>query len=580
MRAEEDLSLAGAVRRAAGKGALPRPGQAELSEAFALAASDGHDLVATAPVGTGKSLAYLVTAVRSAAHLGRDGRVLVSVSSKALQEQVSTKDFPAAAGVSGVSVAVLKGRTSYVCNLKAERGGLSKAASRWLTSSEDGDLTGASEKVAAELRPNLTTCRWTKCPLFSQCFGAAARTAAGNADVVVTNHALLASQATSPVASVLGSSTIGPFRSVVLDEAHSMPEWIRSIGAIRFDERMMASLAEATGTIVKDRPRNLEEVAAIAAEMEEVSGAGAFLSAARNILSPPYGWGWWTDDDGVLVAAPVMTAPVLRRLWDIQEHRPRVMATSGTLPNWRDLGLDSPEQVSIPSPFEAAYARSVLYVPAQTEAARAALSSQWGRFDSRRHMAWAMDDITEIATRTALGGGGTLVLTSTTSGARAAAGALKESGLEVITQWDRGAVASWRRRTTSVLVGTRSLMTGLDAPGDTCRSVIIDRVPRAAGNHADDMRVRALTSTTKLDEAVARDLVYAGDAAMLLEQASGRLIRSADDWGLLAVLDPRLAPGPWSYKGLAAGRYREALAAFGAPVHDLEAALGMLEAGR
>lgn len=195
-------------------------------------------------------------------------------------------------------------------------------------------------------------------------------------------------------------------------------------------------------------------------------------------------------------------------------------------------------------------------------------------------MAWAMDDITEIATRTALGGGGTLVLTSTTSGARAAAGALKESGLEVITQWDRGAVASWRRRTTSVLVGTRSLMTGLDAPGDTCRSVIIDRVPRAAGNHADDMRVRALTSTTELDEAVARDLVYAGDAAMLLEQASGRLIRSADDWGLLAVLDPRLAPGPWSYKGLAAGRYREALAAFGAPVHDLEAALGTLEAGQ
>lgn len=572
-----DLTLAAAVRRAAGPGAVPRPGQQGMSDAVATSLADRHDMVGQAPVGTGKSLAYLAPAVRMA-DAGK--RVLVSVSSKALQDQVAGKDFANAAGPSTVKVAVLKGRASYACHLRAESA--DAEANRWIRASDDGDLSGAGEAVADQLRPNLATCSWKSCPMYSYCFAARAQAAAGEADVVVTNHAMLATQATTPTSPILGSRTVGTFDAIILDEAHTVPDWIRSIGRVRIDDRLMAELARTTQTALRRHPRSLEEVAGLASEFEDVTGGSIMTDAARKVLSPPIGWGWWVEDDDVYVAGPVMTSPILRSLWSCQEgvDRPGVVAVSGTLPNWRDLGLDHPTHVSIDSPFASAYHRSLLYVPDQSQANLAALAGPGGRFDSSRHLEWAMDDVVALTTAAAAGGGGSLVLTATSEGARRVARRLARAGLVVMTQWDEGYADAWRADTTSVLVGTRSLMTGLDAPGDTCRLVIIDRVPRNAANPADDMRVRAAVELRRQNEHVAREGVYAGDAAMLLEQGTGRLIRSATDWGVLAVLDPRLAPGPWSYRGGAATMYRAALAAYGTPTHDVADAVSLLEAGR
>src|SRR3954471_1440825 len=88
-----------------------RPEQLELAAAVERALTSGEHLLAEAGTGTGKSLAYLIPALVSGQ------RVVVATATKALQEQLLTKDVPAAAAALGrrVRVAVLKGRQNYLC---------------------------------------------------------------------------------------------------------------------------------------------------------------------------------------------------------------------------------------------------------------------------------------------------------------------------------------------------------------------------------------------------------------------------------------------------------------------------------
>nr|WP_227993842.1 helicase C-terminal domain-containing protein [Pseudactinotalea sp. HY160] len=165
-------------------------------------------------------------------------------------------------------------------------------------------------------------------------------------------------------------------------------------------------------------------------------------------------------------------------------------------------------------------------------------------------------------------GGRAIVLSATSSAGRFYVEALRRRSRgrwQVHSQWDgRGkehTTRAWRADETSVLVGTRSYMTGVDAPGRTCSLVIVDRVPRGAANVVDDARVDVLAQD--MNEFRARDQVYAVDAAQLLEQAAGRLIRSTSDRGVVAVLDPRLLKKqPVSYPGSTRSIYMGALEHF------------------
>ena len=107
---EDVFGVGGAVAQVL-LGYEPRAEQAELARAVADALGTGEHLLAEAGTGTGKSLAYLVPALES----GR--RVVVATATKALQEQLLTKDVPIAAAALGreVKVAVLKGRQNYLC---------------------------------------------------------------------------------------------------------------------------------------------------------------------------------------------------------------------------------------------------------------------------------------------------------------------------------------------------------------------------------------------------------------------------------------------------------------------------------
>jgi len=265
-----------------------------------------------------------------------------------------------------------------------------------------------------------------------------------------------------------------------------------------------------------------------------------------------------------------------------------VAAMSATLPNGfgRDAGLHRPTR-SYESPFDTAYGRSLLFVPrASAPEDVEALNGGWPggkvRLDTARHTAWAASIIEELVQAN---NGSALILAATAAAGRSYADRLRAAGkgLPIHSQWDGGALrqitTEWREDVGSVLVGTRSLMTGVDAPGETCSLVVVDRVPRAAGNPVDDARVEALTPAVG-DRWLADSLVYASDAALLLEQAAGRLIRSVGDSGMVAVLDPRLLKtGSFSYAARSRDTYMMALHRFARKTADLDEALEFLRTG-
>jgi ATP-dependent DNA helicase DinG len=259
---------------------------------------------------------------------------------------------------------------------------------------------------------------------------------------------------------------------------------------------------------------------------------------------------------------------------DSEEHRLSVTAVSATVPTGfaREAGLDAVTG-DYETPFAQAYARSRLLVPrlgdADAEAVTAPDRYRPGRrvFDAVRHRRWAAGCITELVEAN---GGRALVLAATTVSGRAYADALRDAARgrwQVRSQWEPATtgqiVDAWRADTASVLVGTRGLFTGVDAPGDTCSLVVIDRIPRARPNPVDDARRDAFASDLQLNRWEADVLVYVSDAAVTLEQGVGRLIRSTGDSGLVAVLDPRLAGG--AVKQLSPGSvaaYRKVLGVF------------------
>ncbi|MGL5827723.1 MAG: ATP-dependent DNA helicase [Nocardioides sp.] len=226
-----------------------------------------------------------------------------------------------------------------------------------------------------------------------------------------------------------------------------------------------------------------------------------------------------------------------------------VIALSATLPESypREAGMAA-SLSAYASPFDDAYARSVLYAPrARDDADVSALMSDnsWGgkpRLDTRKHTGWAASHIEELV---AANGGSALILSATAAAGKEYAARLRrlDSHWDVLSQWDgppaSRQVARWKADPAAVLIGTKSYMTGIDASGETCTLVIVDRPARAAGNPVDDARVELLTAGG-MNKWEADRRVYVEDAALLLAQSAGRLIRSISDSGMVAVLDPRL----------------------------------------
>jgi ATP-dependent DNA helicase DinG len=266
-----------------------------------------------------------------------------------------------------------------------------------------------------------------------------------------------------------------------------------------------------------------------------------------------------------------------------------VVAVSATLPEGFafQAGLAA-QVVEYESPFADAYGGSSLFIPNGVPHMMALTAPSYGRrkFDTAAHQKWAA----EMARRLIeANGGSALLLAASARSGKFYVEQLRRQfpHLAIHSQWDgptaTSTVDDWKSDPSSVLVGTRSLMTGLDAPGETNTLVILDRIPRSPSNAQDDARVEDLISRG-IEKFSAERIVYAGDAALLEAQAVGRLIRSASDRGMAAVLDPRLLKyNRSSFPGYAEPTrktYMKPLDAFAVKLSDEDAALGWLRARR
>ncbi|MEU8049599.1 ATP-dependent DNA helicase [Micromonospora haikouensis] len=256
-RADAGELLAAAV--GAVPGGAARPGQQQMATAIAECVASGEHLLVQAGTGTGKSLGYLAPA------LTVDGPVVVSTATLALQSQLVEHDLPRLAeAVEPVlgrrpTFAVLKGRHHYLCLARldnsteeeptdtlfdavepragggggrwlGEAGRLGKQIERlrdWAMETDTGDRD--------ELDPGVDDLAWrlvsmparecvgaSRCPFGAECFAEASRARAREADIVVTNHSLLA------VDMIAGRHIVPPHKLLIVDEAHELADRVSS----------------------------------------------------------------------------------------------------------------------------------------------------------------------------------------------------------------------------------------------------------------------------------------------------------------------------------------------------------------
>jgi ATP-dependent DNA helicase DinG len=225
---------AGGVLERATEHFVPRSGQRDMAMAVAQTIEDGGALVVEAGTGVGKTFAYLVPALLSGA------RVMVSTATKALQDQLYSRDLPRLVSALGLPVrtALLKGRSSYLClhrlALARHEAGSDRFAVRtlarveeWAQATFTGDLSeisGLDER--SPIIPLVTStrdnCLGSQCPKFKACHVNLARREALAADVVVVNHHLFFADLAvreSGMAELLPS-----VRVAIFDEAHQLNE--------------------------------------------------------------------------------------------------------------------------------------------------------------------------------------------------------------------------------------------------------------------------------------------------------------------------------------------------------------------
>ena len=602
----------------AGIGGQSREGQLEMVLAIAEALDGQQHLMVQAGTGTGKSIGYLVPAI---AHVrAGGGPVVVATATLALQHQLVSRDLPAVDAAlretdeEPISWAVLKGRANYLCRQRLADtveppdqvlldlpgvGRLESDAARvraWAEQTATGDRDEIGEVDPRVWRAFSVTAREcmgaTKCPFGQECFAEMARARASQADIVITNHALLALHAvdnvpvlpdhdvvivdeghelaerttnamTAELSPAVASRAFTSARALVSRESAELVEnSLSDLGQALFDvegrlreipealRAALASVRDATHAALTElsarsdsSPDEVARVQRAKATLEELHDtAGEALAASEHVVV-------WVERAGgrqpTLRLAPLSVASALRE--GLLAERTAVL-TSATLslagdfaPIAREVGLDTSAKgeqwhaLDVGSPFSFAE-QGILYVAADLP-----------RPGRDGPSAEALD---RLAALVRAAGGRTLALYSSWRGVEAAAQRLEEAdidGVDVLVQQRGDAVgplvARFAADPTSVLVGTMSLWQGVDVSGTACQLVIIDRIPFP---RPDEPLLQARTERVEAAGGSGFAAVSVPRAALMLAQGAGRLIRSVSDRGVVAVLDPRLVTGGYA----------------------------------
>jgi ATP-dependent DNA helicase DinG len=254
-------------------GGTRRAGQDEMAQAVRRAIASGEHLAVQAGTGTGKSLAYLVPAIRHAVERG--STVVVSTATIALQRQLVDRDLPRLAKAlkpllgRAPTFAILKGRRNYLCLHKLHGNGddvddaeqlfdpfaisaLGRSVKRiheWASDTETGDrdelVPGVPESAWRQVSVSARECLGaSRCPVGDDCFAEKARAEAGRADVVVTNHALLAIDALE------GRPVLPEHDVVIVDEAHELVDRITGVATAELTSASVVAAARRCGKLV------------------------------------------------------------------------------------------------------------------------------------------------------------------------------------------------------------------------------------------------------------------------------------------------------------------------------------------
>ncbi len=325
-------------------GALPsggetRDGQTEMARSVARSMAEQRHLVVQAGTGTGKSLAYLVPAALA------DERIVVATATKALQDQLATKDLPLLAGVidRDLSFAVLKGRSNYLCRQRVvEMGGRGEQltlpsgpadppdADDHLPTSDNDDpadlgtlgaqvrrllewaeVTAVGDRAELDFEPHFrawatvsTSARECpgayRCPSGRECFAEEARDRAAEADVVVVNTHLYGAHLAS------GGAVLPPHRVVIFDEAHEVEDVMTdSLGVEIGPGRFRALAASARPLVDTGSSSAFDAVDAVAEVADTLHRVLRPLAGQRVLAGTMGGRTGHTDEE----AAPDRATP-------------------------------------------------------------------------------------------------------------------------------------------------------------------------------------------------------------------------------------------------------------------------------
>lgn len=601
-----------------------------MAEAVAHAFDTGEHLAVQAGTGTGKSLAYLVPAIARA--VDTEEPVVISTATIALQRQLVDRDLPRLAESltdalpRSPKFALLKGRGNYLCLNKIHNGAATEPDEQsqeelfepvatsalgrdvqrliaWSSETETGDrddLTpGVPDRSWSQVSVSARECiGMARCPFGTDCFAEKARDKAGQADVVVTNHALLAIDAVSDAA------VLPEHRLLVVDEAHELVDRVTGVATAELsatsmgvahrrsarlvDQELAQRLEAATATLssvihdatpgridtlddematyltalrdaahrvrsaIDTSPSDPKAAAARAEAVTALTDVGDTASRILDSFVPAITdrsdvvWLDHEDNRGnvraVLRVAPLSVSGLLRtRLFESAT----AVLTSATLTiggtfdamasAWGLAGDDKVRWRGIDVGSPFEHAKSgILYVAAHLP-------------PPGRDGTGSAEQLDEIASLIAAAGGRTLGLFSSMRAAKSAAEIMRERlDTPVLCQGEDTTSALVKRFADDAetsLFGTLSLWQGVDVPGPSLSLVLIDRIPFP---RPDDPLLTARQRAVAARGGNGFMAVAASHAALLLAQGAGRLLRRIDDRGVVAVLDSRMATARYS----------------------------------
>jgi len=584
-----------------------RRSQLEMAELVEEAFRAKQHAIVEAGTGTGKTLAYLIPAIRS----GR--RVVVSTATKSLQEQLFGKDVPFLQKhfAPELKVAVMKGRNNFLCRQKLHLldgqpvlKGLDEidwfAQIRdWEKLTETGDRAELSflpddSELWQRLDARRDTCTGQKCPEFNRCFLTWMHQRAREADIIIVNHHLFFADLALRADDF--GSILPEYAAVIFDEAHEMEDvasdyFGRQVSNYRFEElardaeqmlrlkglgrpavlKRVVRLRERARsffeafplregrfpfeqaaredfldqnrgaydelvramkeleTELANLPSKPDEVLAIARRAFELRGELAFVleSAERNCV-------YWFERRGkgvFLVATPIDVSQILKeKLFDQFDT---IVLTSATLAVGgrfdflkKRLGVEAATERVLEHEFDFKR-QAMLYIPRELPDVRDA-----------RFAPAAADEIARLLEITR--GRAFCLFTSYNQMNDVVERVRARVKFPVLVQGSAPRSALLERfRTTpnAVLFATASFWQGVDVPGEQLSCVIVDRLPFAVPTDpVVAARVRALNE----DGGNAFAEYQVPEAVLALKQGFGRLIRSRNDRGVLAILDNRI----------------------------------------